>query len=72
MTHTPPILSLDGDAFLAFLRLLPPERISRMPDRVTVHADAGNAIWFARGRRWITTAPGDDTARRFGAQNVCH
>ncbi len=61
-------MSLSSSAFHLFLDLLPEDRITRRPDRVTVHADTGDAIWFARGSRWITGAPGFDTARRFGAQ----
>lgn len=67
MTHTPSILSLSDAAFDLFLSLLPCDRISRSDSKVTIHADVGDAVWFARGGRWITAAPGFDTARRFGA-----
>ncbi len=68
MTHTPPILTLSAASLDLFLSLLPQSRITREADRITVHADTGDAIWHARGGRWLTTAPGDDTARRFGPQ----
>ena len=67
MTHTPPILSLSTAALDLFLSLLPNDRVTRVAGKVTVHADAGDAIWFARGDCWVTAAPGFDTARRFGA-----
>lgn len=66
MTHTPPVLSLSTAAFDAFLDLLPNDRISRSVRKVIIHAEIGDAVWFARGDRWITAAPGNDTARRFG------
>lgn len=68
MTHAPSILTLSHAAFNLFLGLLPQDRITRAADRITVHADSGDAVWYLRGNRWLTTAPGDDTARRFGAQ----
>ena len=67
MTHTPPILTLSPNSLTLFLSYLPPERISRTRDRITVHADAGDAVWVARDGRWLTAAPAFDTARRFGA-----
>jgi hypothetical protein len=72
MTHTPPILSLSTAAFDLFLSLLPKDRVSRAAGTVTVHADVGDAIWVARGDRWITAAPGFDTARRFGSTGHVH
>lgn len=66
MTHTPPLLTLSTASLDHFLSLLAADRITRETGRITVHADVGDAIWFARGDRWITTAPGDDTVRRFG------
>ncbi|MEO1536118.1 MAG: hypothetical protein AAFR73_00175 [Pseudomonadota bacterium] len=72
MTHTPPVLSMSGAALDYFLSLLPAHRVTRDAGQITVHADMGDAIWFARGGRWITSAPGDDTARRFGAQGRRH
>jgi len=68
MTHTPPVLSLSAAALEVFLALLPPARVSRAPDIITVHADIGDAIWTWCDGRWITGAPGFDTARRFGAK----
>ncbi|MEO0916093.1 MAG: hypothetical protein AAFY31_03800 [Pseudomonadota bacterium] len=67
MTHTPPILTMSHSALEAFLNLLPKDRVTRGATRIVVHADASDAIWHARGRVWLTTAPGDDAARRFGA-----
>ncbi|MEM7717688.1 MAG: hypothetical protein AAF222_00660 [Pseudomonadota bacterium] len=67
MTHTPPILSLSHSALERFLALLPKDRITRSATRIIVHAEMGDAIWHATGNRWLTTAPGDHTARRFGA-----
>lgn len=67
MTYTPPVLSLCPKSLHVFLRLLPPDRISRMPGQVTVHADMGDAVWLERGGRWVTAAPGFDTARRFSS-----
>lgn len=67
MTYTPPILSLATTSLEYFLSLLPQDRVSRAHDRITVHADAGDAVWHGRDGRWVTSAPGDDTARRFGA-----
>ena len=72
MTHTPPILSLGAASLEHFLSLLPPHCVTRAPGKITVHAETGDAVWFARGTRWITSAPGDDTVRRFGAQGSCH
>lgn len=68
MTHTPSILTLSDTAFNRFLGLLPQHRVTRAAKRITVHADSGDAVWHLRGNRWLTTAPGEDTARRFGAQ----
>ncbi|MEM7752353.1 MAG: hypothetical protein AAF230_03005 [Pseudomonadota bacterium] len=68
MTYTPPTLTLSNAAFNLFLDLLSEEQITRRTDRITIHADAGDAIWHARGGSWLTTAPGDDTDRRFGAR----
>lgn len=72
MTHTPPILTLSTASLDHFLSLLPQNRITRTPGRITVHADAGDAVWFARGTGWVTAAPGFDTARRFGATGPAH
>ncbi len=72
MTHTPPMLSLSRASLDLFLSLLPPDRITRTPDRVTVHAEVGDAVWFASGNRWITAAPGFDRARRFGGTGKAH
>ncbi len=72
MTHTPPILTLSEGALSLFLGLLPKDRVSRGSDRITVHADVGDAVWILRNGRWMTCAPGDDTARRFGASGTRH
>lgn len=72
MTHTPPILSLSTAGFDLFLSLLPGDRISRSESKVIIHAEIGDAVWFAQGDRWITAAPGFDTARRFGAIGPIH
>ncbi len=72
MTHTPPVLSLSDAALDLFLSLLPSERVSRSDERIIVHADTGDAVWFPRDGRWITAAPAFDTARRFGAPGSKH
>jgi hypothetical protein len=72
MTYIPPLLSLASASLEQFLSLLPPDRVSREPGRIIVHADAGDAIWHQRGDRWLTAAPGFDTARRFGATGQFH
>ncbi|MEM6385417.1 MAG: hypothetical protein AAF718_04180 [Pseudomonadota bacterium] len=70
MKHTPPLLSLSTASLDVFLALLPCDRITRTDNRITIHADAGDAVWHRRRDRWVTTAPGDDTARRFGPQGL--
>ena len=72
MTHTPPILRLSGAALDQFLDLLPEDRVTRAGDRITVHADVGDATWFVRDGTWLTAAPAFDTARRFGASGTVH
>ncbi len=72
MTHTPPIVTLSPASLDLFLSLLPRDRVTRMPDRITVHADTGDVFWFARNGRWLSAAPGFDTARRFGASGKVH
>ena len=60
------MMTLSHSALSYFLSLLPPERITREPSRVTVHADVGDAVWHARGTLWITAAPDFEAARRSG------
>ena len=60
------MMTLSKPALRYFLSLLPPERVTQEPDRVTVHADAGDAIWFARGNLWVTAAPDFEAATRSG------
>ena len=69
MTHTPPMLTLSKAALDLFLSLLPEDRVTRAPGRITVHAETGDVLWFARDTYWLTAAPGFDTARRFGARD---
>lgn len=69
MTHTPGLLTLSDQSFAHFLGLLPTDIVTRDGDTVTVHAACGDALWICREGRWITAAPGFDTARRLGSQN---
>lgn len=61
------MMTLSNSALTYFLSLLPPERITLEASRVTVHADIGDAVWYARGNFWITAAPDFESARRIGA-----
>ena len=72
MTHTPALMSLATPSLEYFLSLLPADRITRREGRIVVHADAGDAIWFQRGDRWITAAPGFEAAMRNGATATVH
>lgn len=67
MTHTPPVLTMNAASLEHFLALLPPAIVTRSEDCITVHANAGDAVWHCRNGCWMTAAPGFDTARRFGA-----
>ncbi len=72
MTYAPPILTLSQASLDLFLSLLPQDRVTRSQNRITVHAEVGDAVWFERDNRWTTAAPGFDTARRFGATGTSH
>ena len=72
MTQATGILTLSAVSLEYFLGLLPEDRITREKDRIVVHAEAGDAIWFARGNRWITAAPGFEAAARSGARGTRH
>jgi hypothetical protein len=50
-------MCLTTEALLIFLNLLPPEIIEAGGDRITIHAEAGDAIWIAQGDKWCTNAP---------------
>lgn len=67
------MMTLSKPALNYFLSLLPAERITRERMRVTVHADVGDAVWYARGNLWITAAPDFEAAQRSGVQeNIVH
>lgn len=72
MTYTPDILSLSARSLDYFLSLLPAERITRKARVITIHAECGDAVWFNRGGRWFTAAPGFERARRNGAVGTVH
>ena len=50
-------MCLTTEALLIFLNLLPPEIIEAAGDRITIHAEAGDAVWIAQGDKWCTKAP---------------
>lgn len=56
------------EALVAFLNLLPADRVETSPDEIIIHADAGPAIWTEVGPsdRWCTDAPQDQAANRSG------
>lgn len=60
------MMSLSKPALRYFLSLLPPERVTEELGRVIVHADVGDAIWYARGNLWMTAAPEFEAAGRSG------
>ena len=67
MAYTPDILSLSNASLEAFLALLPQDRVTRQKDCITVHAECGDALWFQRHGRWITSIfPG--SVARFARQ----
>jgi hypothetical protein len=45
---------LSAEALALFLNLLAPDLVSRAPGVITVHAEAGDVEWVARGARWCT------------------
>jgi hypothetical protein len=61
------MMSLSKSALRYFLSLLPPERVTEEPGRIVVHADVGDAVWYARGSLWMTAAPEFEAAQRSGA-----
>ncbi|NNE88744.1 MAG: hypothetical protein HKN27_11760 [Silicimonas sp.] len=59
-------MSLSKSALRYFLSLLPPERVTKDGKRIIVHAEVGDAIWYARGNLWVTAAPEFEAAQRSG------
>lgn len=65
-------MSLSPAALNLFLSLLPEHRVTRGKTRIIVHANAGDAVWFARDGRWITAAPEFEAAVRSGPRGTVH
>lgn len=72
MTRATGMLTLSTVSLEYFLGLLPKDRITREKERIIVHAEVGDAIWFLRGDRWITAAPGFEAAGRSGPKGTRH
>jgi hypothetical protein len=52
-------MCLTTEMLAAFLNLLPAGIVTTEPDRVTIHAEKGDAIWIAKGDVWCVDGPDD-------------
>lgn len=47
-------MCLTTEMLALFLSILPPGIVTAEADRITVHAEAGDAVWVAKGDVWCT------------------
>jgi hypothetical protein len=55
------LMCLTVDAFALFLTLISPERITTVPDHITIHAEVEDVRWIRSGENWCIAA---ETATR--------
>lgn len=51
-------MCLTTEMLAIFLNLLPAALVTAEEGRITIHAEAGEAVWIANGDIWCTEAPG--------------